>query len=136
MSFLIDTNICSAYLKDTRKGAGTAFSRFMQYTGQLHLSTVTLAELYTWALRSKAPPSHLQGLRDLLSTMTLLPVDHDVSHKFGEVQAQLYDQGQPAATADLLIAATALVHGLTLITANTQDFANVPELTMQNWLVP
>ena len=68
--------------------------------------------------------------------MTLLPVDHDVSHKFGEVQAQLYDQGQPAATADLLIAATALVHGLTLITANTQDFANVPELTMQNWLVP
>ena len=56
MSFLIDTNICSAYLKDTRKGAGTVFSRFMQYTGQLHLSTVTLAELYTWALRSKAPP--------------------------------------------------------------------------------
>ena len=31
MSFLIDTNICSAYLKDTRKGAGTVFSRFMQY---------------------------------------------------------------------------------------------------------
>jgi tRNA(fMet)-specific endonuclease VapC len=35
---------------------------------------------------------------------------------------------------DLLIAATALVHNLTLVTHNIRDFANVPGLTVQDWL--
>jgi tRNA(fMet)-specific endonuclease VapC len=36
----------------------------------------------------------------------------------------------------MLIAATALLHGLTLVTHNTRDFANVPGLTVVDWLVP
>jgi len=35
---------------------------------------------------------------------------------------------------DLSIAATVLVHGLTLVTHNTQDFTNVPGLAMVDWL--
>jgi len=37
---------------------------------------------------------------------------------------------------DLLIAATALVHDLTLVTHNTQDFMNVPGLGLADWTVP
>ena len=37
---------------------------------------------------------------------------------------------------DLFIASTALVHGLTLVTHNTKDFAHVPGLTLEDWLVP
>ena len=37
---------------------------------------------------------------------------------------------------DLLIAATALVHNLTLVTHNVRDFANVPDLMIQDWLSP
>jgi predicted nucleic acid-binding protein len=37
---------------------------------------------------------------------------------------------------DLLIASTALVHGLTLVTHNVADFANVPSLTVVAWLIP
>ena len=46
MSILVD-NICSAWLR----GNNRVFSRFIQHSGQLHISTVSLAELYTWALR-------------------------------------------------------------------------------------
>jgi predicted nucleic acid-binding protein len=37
---------------------------------------------------------------------------------------------------DLLIGSTALVHGLTLVTHNVADYANVPGLTVMDWLIP
>jgi tRNA(fMet)-specific endonuclease VapC len=37
---------------------------------------------------------------------------------------------------DLMIGATALVHGLTLVTHNSQDFANISGLPLVDWLGP
>ena len=44
--------------------------------------------------------------------------------------------GTPAPVMDLLNAATALVHNLTLVTHNTQDYANILGLNLDDWLVP
>lgn len=132
MSFLVDTDICSAYLNQ----APVVFNRFMQYTGRIYLSAVSLGELATWAFRRRASPRRLQGVRDLLNDSILLEVDQDVAWKSGEIRAHLFDLGLPTQDSDLLIAATALVHGLTLVTHNTQDFTNVPGLAMVDWLVP
>jgi tRNA(fMet)-specific endonuclease VapC len=52
MSFLLDTDTCSAHLKQK----GNLSHKFLQYLGRLHMSVITVGELYTWALRSKAPP--------------------------------------------------------------------------------
>jgi predicted nucleic acid-binding protein len=112
------------------------YARFLQYLGRLHISVITLAELYTWALRAKAPPQRLQGLLDMLNDMALLEVDLDVARKFGELRAALLDAGQPKPQLDLLIAATALVHDLTLVTHNTKDYATIPGLKLDDWLMP
>ncbi len=132
MSFLVDTDICSAFLKGDR----LVWGRFMQYGGGLHVSTVTAGELFTWALRAHASPTRLQGVLDLLGDMTVLEVTLDVARKFGEVRAHLLDQGLGAPPMDLLIASTALVHGLTVVTHNVTDYANVPGLTVVDWLIP
>ncbi len=132
MSFLLDTDICSAYLK----GNHQVWQKFMQHGGRLHVSAVTAAELFVWALRAKASPKKLQGVSDLLKDVTFLAVDEAVSRKFGEIRAGQLDQGQATSHMDLLIAATALVHGLTLITHNVQDFANIPGLAVDDWLAP
>lgn len=132
MSFLLDTDTCSAHLRQK----GQLASRFLQYTGRLHVSTVTVGELYTWALRANAPPHRLQFLMDFLSDMIVLDVTEVVGRKFGELRAALFDAGKPAPEMDLLIAATAIVHGLTLVTHNVKDFVNVPGLTIQDWLTP
>jgi tRNA(fMet)-specific endonuclease VapC len=132
VSLLLDTDICSAYMKgDSRVG-----SRFIQYGGRLHVSAVTAAELFTWALRAKAPAARLPALLNLFRDMAFLDVDHAVSHKFGEIRAQQLDQGSHTPEMDLLIAATALVHGLTLVTHNVYDFAQVPGLNVVDWLRP
>jgi tRNA(fMet)-specific endonuclease VapC len=115
---------------------GPVVNRFLQYTGQLHLSVISLGELYSWVLRKQAPPSRLQALKQLLKEATVLELDSVVAEKFGAVRAQLLDAGKPMPTADRFIGATALVHGLTLVTHNTQDYLNVPGLVLADWLVP
>lgn len=132
MSFLLDTDICSAYLKGDRN----VWQRFMQYGGQLHASSITAGELFTWALRAKASPKRLPALLDLLRDVIVLDVTTDVGRKFGELRAVRLDAGQSPAELDLLIAATALIHNLTLVTHNVQDFAGTPGLSIQDWLVP
>ncbi len=132
MSFLLDTDICSAHVKGNR----AVYTRFIQYGGRLHISTVTLGELWAWVLRAKASPRRRQKLLDFLRIVPILPVDEAVAQKFGEVRAWQLDRGLAAPDLDLLNAAAALVHGFTLVTHNTADYANVPSLTLDDWLIP
>lgn len=132
MTFLLDTNICSAYLK----GDGGVFNRVIQYTGGLSVSSIVAGELYSWTYRKRTAPARLEGLVEFLSDVIILPVDHEIARKFGEVRASLLDQGRPTPEIDLLIGCTALVHDLTLVTHNVHDFANIPGLRIQDWLNP
>lgn len=132
MSFLVDTDICSAHLKNNR----TVSNRFLQYTGQLYVSVITVGELLTWALRAKAPPQRLQGILDLLNDVQVLDVTDAIARKWGELRAGLFDAGRPAPDLDLFLAATAQAHALTLVTHNVQDYAFVPGLAIVDWLIP
>ena len=50
--------------------------------------------------------------------------------------AQLLQAGISVSRLDLLIASVALVHDLTLVTHNTADFQNIPNLRLEDWLTP
>jgi tRNA(fMet)-specific endonuclease VapC len=132
MSFLLDTDTCSAYIKANPR----VLNRFVQYSGGLHVAAVTVGELYVWALRRRAPAHRLQQVQDLLQQVVVLDVNLPVAQKYGEVQAALLDAGTRAPEMDLLIAVTALVHGLTLVTHNTRHYTNVPGLSQVDWMVP
>lgn len=132
MSFLVDTDTCSAYVRRNP----LVEKRFLQYTGGLYISAVTLGELLTWVLRANAPAHRRQDLQDLLNQVAVLDVTQDVAAKFGQIRAILFDAGTPVAEMDLFIAATALIHGCTLVTHNTADFNNVPGINQVDWLVP
>src|SRR4051812_45643663 len=85
VSFLLDTDTCSAHLRQK----GPVGNRFLQYTGGLHVSTVTLAELYAWALRAAAPPKRLDGLHEILRDVKVLDVTALVAQEYGRLQAAL-----------------------------------------------
>ena len=133
MSFLLDTDICSAHLRQT---AGVVTSKLLQHSGRLHVSVITAGELYTWAMRAKASPKRLIALGDFFADVTLLEITPEVARRFGQVRAGLLDAGSPCPDLDLLIAATALVHNLTLVTHNLQHFLKVPGLQVDDWLAP
>jgi tRNA(fMet)-specific endonuclease VapC len=132
MSFLIDTDICSAFLRGDRRVGG----RFMQYAGRLNVSSITVAELYAGAFRLRASRRLASDVFLMLQDLTILDVTYDVAYAFGSIRAPLLDRGLPAPSMDLLIAATALAHGLTLVTHNTTHYASVSGISLLDWLAP
>jgi tRNA(fMet)-specific endonuclease VapC len=133
MSFLLDTNICSAHLK--RPSGLTHF--FVQHAGRLFTSTIVLGELYAWAHRRTSPQPLLDQIdNELIVELNVLDFNSDCASEFGRLRSQLLALGKPASRIDLLIAAIALVHDLTLVTHNTRDFQNIPNLRLEDWLQP
>lgn len=132
MSYLLDTDICSAFIKGSRQ----VWPKMMQHSGQLYVSAVTAAELFAWILRANASPNRQQAVLDFFNDVTFLDINRDVSRKFGEIRAAQLDQGRFTPEMDLLIASTTLVHGLTLVTHNTREFTDVHGLALEDWLTP
>jgi tRNA(fMet)-specific endonuclease VapC len=132
MSFLIDTDICSAYLKNDRRVIG----KVMLHYGGLSVSVVTAGELLAWALRAKAPPKRLPKVQGFLNGVNIIVVDVVVAEKFGDIRAASLDRGQNPGQMDLLNAATALVHNMTMVTHNVADYSLIPGLTIEDWLAP
>ena len=133
MSFLLDTDTCSAHLK---RPSGL-MHRFVQHSGGLSIPTIVLGELYAWAYHRQNPGSIIQRIEnDLLPDVALLDFDLDCAKEFGRVRGLLLQQGISVSKMDLLIASVALVHNLTVVTHNTVDYQNVPGLRLEDWLIP
>jgi tRNA(fMet)-specific endonuclease VapC len=132
MSFLLDTDICSAHM---RRPAQLAH-RFVQYTGRLSIPTIVLGELYAGAYKHPNPIRLLSLVSDLLQELTVLDFDAACAERFGREQGTLLQQGISVSRMDLMIASVALVHDLTLITHNTADYQSIPGLRLGDWLKP
>jgi tRNA(fMet)-specific endonuclease VapC len=133
MSFLLDTDTCSAHLK---RPAGL-MHRFVQHSGGLFIPTIVLGELYTWTYHRKEPAPVIQRIEnDLMADVTVLDFDRTCAKRFGEERGQLLQRGISVSRMDLLIASVALVHDLTMVTHNTADFQNIPNLRLEDWLTP
>jgi tRNA(fMet)-specific endonuclease VapC len=117
MTHLLDTDICSAHMK---RPGGLAH-RFIQYSGGIAISVVTLAELFAGAYKRALPARLLTGIGDLLNDLVVLDFDAVCAEQFGKVRGPLLRQWIATPTADLMIASTALVYNLTLVTHNTAD---------------
>jgi predicted nucleic acid-binding protein len=90
VSFLVDTDICSAYLKGNNRVHG----HFVQYGGRVHISAITAGQLFTWALIASPPSGRVQRLLQLLRDTTFLDVNRSVSEKFGDLRTQQIKLGQ------------------------------------------
>jgi tRNA(fMet)-specific endonuclease VapC len=132
MSFLLDTDICSAHMRRPARLA----HRFIQYTGRLAIPTIVLAELYAGAYKHPSPSWLLTAISDLLQEVSVLDFDAACAERFGLVRGTLLQQGISVSRMDLLIASVALVHNLTLVTHNTADYRNIPGLRLDDWLTP
>jgi len=97
---------------------------------------VTLAELYSGAYHRTDPQPLLDKISELLRDVSVMEFDIDCALQFGKVRGDLLQRGISVATADLMIASTALLGNHTLVTHNTADYQYIPGLQLEDWLTP
>jgi tRNA(fMet)-specific endonuclease VapC len=130
MSFLLDTDIISAYMKNHRQ----VVSKVMLHFGGLNVSTITMGELLVWARRKAAPARRLIEARLFFSVSTIHEVDQAAAERFAELRAEMLDSGRAVGVLDLFNAAIALTRQLTMVTHNTSDYAGIPGLVVEDWM--
>jgi toxin FitB len=128
MSFLLDTNVVSEWVKPHPNPGLIGWMEAVD-EDRIFLSVVSLAELHYGVERMAAGKrrSRLEAwLRDELPLRfesRILPVDAGVAEGWGKTVSRCEAVGRPVGVIDAFLAATAEIHGLTLVTRNVSDFS-------------
>ena len=133
MTYLIDTNICIYILNQRPQKVIQRFRRFDP--GEIRVSTITISELQYGVSNSKYRRQNQTRLDDFLVPFDVLAYDGKAASVYGKLRFALEQKGQPIGPLDLLIAAQAFAHRLTLVTNNTKEFERIDGLAIENWAV-
>jgi predicted nucleic acid-binding protein len=130
--YLVDTNIISEARRKTPEAVN--WLRTVD-PAQVYLSVITLGEIMRGiALKQKSDPQAARHLAEWLGILRaehgdrILPITDHVAVEWGRLAAL-----RPRGDADGLIAATARVHGLILVTRNVRDFEDTGILIRNPW---
>lgn len=124
---LLDTNIVSFEFRgDSRRAL---YERHLLGQEQA-VAFVTLAELYKWPLERGFSTERRAALDSHLRKYLILPIDERLARVWAELQVTMKRAGLGISHEDSWIAATALRHGLPLVTHNRKHFTQVPGLTL------
>ena len=138
MSFLLDTNVLSEPMKE-RPNSGVLAWLSQVNEDQVFVSVVTFTEL-RYGVERLAIGKRRERLdgwlrKDLILRFEgrILPVDLRIADACGGLMARSESMGRPIEARDAFIAATAEVHGLTLVTRNTSDFEPTLKVMISPW---
>ncbi|MCZ7558650.1 MAG: type II toxin-antitoxin system VapC family toxin [Burkholderiaceae bacterium] len=139
--YLIDTNVISEARKKSRANAGVIefFDRIARAGDPVYLSVITIGELRRGVelIRLRGDTEQAGLLADWLSAVLgqyadkVLAFDADAAQVWGRLRAP-----NPEHALDKQIAATALVHDLTVVTRNAVDFAGTGVKVMNPFVAP
>jgi toxin FitB len=138
MTFLLDTNVVSEWTKNKPNAGAVAWLSEID-EDEVYLSVVTFAEL-----RRGIERLPMGRRRKLLNEWLveelyprfdgrILPIDAAIADKWGVIVAQRDSRGHPIGAIDALLAATAEVHSLTLVTRNEADFKATVKSVVNPW---
>lgn len=125
--FLLDTNVVSELTRDTPDPGVLAFLTEQE---DLWLSAIVMHEL-EFGLQLLPPGQRLDGLRSAVSEFIsayedrILPLGRTGAERAAQLRAQARRSGRVLDLGDALIAGTAMIHGLSVVTRDVGDFAEL-----------
>jgi tRNA(fMet)-specific endonuclease VapC len=127
MGYLLDTNIVSDFVRYQQR----AVARRIRERGEADvLTSIVVAAELRFGAAKRGVARLARRIDEVLARLSVLPLDEPADRVYAELRTR---QGQPLGANDLLIAATALAGGHTLVTAD-QAFVRIAELPCENWL--
>ena len=129
--YLLDTNACIRFLN---RSSEPLVQRLKACAPEdIRLSSVVKAELVYGAHRSARAADNLRLLARFFKPFAAVAFDDRCLDSYGRIRSDLERIGTPIGPNDLLIAATAMAHDLTLVTHNTDEFGRIPGLEIEDW---
>jgi tRNA(fMet)-specific endonuclease VapC len=132
MGYLLDTNIVSAALKQNIEVA-LKITEIRRQGDFIGISGITYYEVQRGILRINAAKK-LAWFQQFCQNYPILFLDDmRIFEKASEIHADLTNRGKIIQDADILIAATAIIHDLILV-SHDSDLTRVKDLRLENWL--
>lgn len=131
MKYSLDTNTCVRYIN----GRSSQILKKLPTipASEIIVCSVVRAELFYGASRSQTPEVSLLKQERFLSPYATIPFDDSAARIYGRIRATLESKGQPIGAHDIMIAAIAIAHDLTVVTHNMKHFSWVQELRIEDW---
>lgn len=129
---LLDTDILSNLMR-AHPTVVTHARQYLATHGRLTFSIITRYEILR-GLRAKAATAQEVRFNDLCKRSRVLGLNDRIIEEAAGIYADLYNRGKIIGDADILIAATARIHGLALNTNNRSHFGRIKGLKVINWL--
>jgi tRNA(fMet)-specific endonuclease VapC len=125
MPVLVDTD----WIIHSLRGRADIIEKMRSYAAEgIAVSVVSLAELYEGVFYSNDPLGSEAGLSDFLNGATILDIDTEIARIFARERGRLRKLRQMIGDMDLLIAASAIRHGLALLSNNRRHFERIENL--------
>ena len=129
---LIDTDILSEILKQKDAVIVERASEYLKEHRQFAISSIARYEVLR-GLKEKNATAQLQNFESFCRHSIVFAVTDQILDLAADLWVAGRRDGQPIRDADLMIAATALSHGYTLVTGNTKHFDWIRDLAVANW---
>jgi predicted nucleic acid-binding protein len=118
---LVDTNVISELMRQNPDAGVERWLRALPDGQGLRLSVITVDEIF-YGLSRKPQVAKRRWFDHFVAANAVLDITETIARRAGEMRALLSLRGQARSQADMLIAATAQVHALMLVTRNVRDF--------------
>jgi tRNA(fMet)-specific endonuclease VapC len=129
---LLDTDTLSAYMRREPVVVGR-IEEYLLVHRELSFSLMTRYEILR-GLKARGAISKLRAFAELCSISDILALTDEVIDRAADVYADLYRRGELIGEGDILIASTALVYDLVMVTNNVKHFNRIADLQVDNWL--
>jgi predicted nucleic acid-binding protein len=132
---LLDTDVLNDVLKQRNANVVRHAAGYLAVHGKFSISAITRYELLR-GLKERQATAQLARFEVFCQRTLILSVADNILDLAADLWAFGRQRGMAPKDADLIIAATALRHGHTLVTGNTLHFQWIPQLTLANWREP
>jgi tRNA(fMet)-specific endonuclease VapC len=133
LKYMLDTNICIYVIK--RKPL-EVLGKFNEHSGQLAISSITMAELVHGAEKSEFVERNLRIVEDFCSRLEVLDYGSKAAAHYGSIRSTLERKGQTIGVNDLHIGGHCRSEGLILVSNNLKEFDRIEALRTENWIHP
>lgn len=100
--------------------------------GVVNISVITYYEVLN-GLYFKDAKKQIARFEDFVAANEVLSLTDEIAKKAAKIYADLRASGKTVGHNDILIASTAIVKGMTLVSNNTKHFKHIEELDLDNW---